>query len=169
MNNFQHFNYAEEWLQQAVAILRENFLLAGYVVPKVHISVGFGYIGHKPNLKNHTLAICYPKYLSNEDINEIYISPFLIDPVELIYVISHELIHAVDDCRENHNYKFKRIAKNIRHPDCGTLNDIELIQTDVLYRSIADELGTYPRKGVKYQYGFNIPNHFYLERTLRYI
>jgi hypothetical protein len=168
MNTNLKYKYAEEWLSNAVVILRANFLMAGYIVPPVHISVGFGTDGHKPNSKKHFLGVCYPKHLSYDEINEIYIAPFVTDPVVLIYTISHELIHAVDNCRESHNYKFKRIAKNIRHPDCGSLSEIERLQTDVLYRSIAEELGTYPRKGVKYEHGFTVPNPYYLERTQRH-
>lgn len=169
MSNFTKYKLAEEWLNAAVNILRENFLLHGYIVPDVLISVGFGIKGHKPNSSRHFLGYCHPKCFSESGINEIYISPFLTDPLELIYTISHELVHVLDDCRNGHGYKFKKIAKHIRHPDCGYLSELEKLQTEVLYRSIADDIGHYPRKGVKYEFGFNIPNPYYMDRPVRWV
>ena len=165
--NSNKIKYAEEWLNNAVDSLRQIFLMAGYIVPPVLISVGFGHRGYFPNDKEY-LGWCYPKHLSDDQINEIYISPFCTDPIQLLYTIAHELIHAVDNCRNGHGREFKKIAKHIRHPDCGELNAIEILQTEVLYKSIADDLGAYPRKGVNFQQGFNVPNPYYLERTERY-
>ena len=95
----------EEWLQIAVDKVTPIFNEKGYQVPKVKVSCGFASTGHK-----HHIGQCWAKCTSEADINEIFISPGLDDPVRILDVLIHELVHAVDDCKSSHGAEFKKIA-----------------------------------------------------------
>ena len=47
-------------------------------------------------------------------MNEVYISPVHADPVEVLDALTHELVHAVDDCQNRHGKEFKTIALAVR-------------------------------------------------------
>jgi hypothetical protein len=53
---------------------------------------------------------CWPTGRSDDGVNEIHISPIYADPVEVLDTLVHELVHAVDDCKNRHGAEFKKIA-----------------------------------------------------------
>jgi len=56
---------------------------------------------------------CWSTQSSSAGVNEIFISPKLADPVEVLDTLTHELVHAVDNCKHKHGKEFKAIAKKI--------------------------------------------------------
>ena len=100
----------EAWLLEAVGLLRPIFLGKNHIVPThMLVSCGFASTG----LKSQHIGQCWPRKRSAELHNQIFISPVLSDPIEVLDTLVHELVHAVDDCQHNHGKEFKKIALSI--------------------------------------------------------
>ena len=98
----------EAWLLNAVGKLNPIFKKQGYDVPKVQVSCGFTSSG-----KNRHAGECWSTTATKAVINEIYISPKYDDAVEVMDILVHELVHAVDNCKHKHGAEFKKIALSV--------------------------------------------------------
>lgn len=96
----------EAWLLFAVGHVAPIFAEAGYTVPRVRVSCAI------PSTSRRGSAVgqCWPTGRSDDGVNEIHISPIYADPVEVLDTLVHELVHAVDDCKNRHGAEFKKIA-----------------------------------------------------------
>jgi hypothetical protein len=146
--------YAEVWLNEAVKLLRPVFAESGYEIPPVHVSVGFSTDGYKPSAKKNTIGVCHASWMTMDGINEIYITPLVTEPVDVISLLVHELIHAVDDCKSNHGPGFQKISRALRCTDNRHVPMNEWRETIERYRAMALQLGRYPRAGVRYRETF---------------
>jgi len=99
----------EEWLMRAVVQLEPIFQKSGYQIPPVKVSIGFPSTG----AKGRHLGQCWGSKASEDGINQIFIAPNQADPVEVLDTLTHELVHAVDDCKSNHGEGFKKIATDV--------------------------------------------------------
>src|SRR5690606_1094883 len=91
----------EQWLMAAVDILRYPLGQVGAKVPdKVLVSVGFG-----PRNARKTLGFCFPTAMGS-GIPHLFISPTLREPVAVLSTLTHELLHAADDCKSKHSGNF---------------------------------------------------------------
>lgn len=147
--------YAEVWLNEAVELLRPRFRQAGYEIPPVHVSVGFSTDGYKPGAKKNTIGVCHARHLTVEGVNEIYITPMRTEPVDVISLLVHELIHAIDDCKSGHGPQFQKISRELKCTDNPKVPVNEWRETIEIYREMALQLGRYPRAGVRYSDTFN--------------
>lgn len=130
----------ETWLLAAVDLLRPVFLSKHHVIPSdVMVSCGFASTG----TRSHHVGQCWSKQSSTNDQNQIFISPALHEPVEVLDTLVHELVHAVDDCQHKHGKEFKKIALSLgmkgpmRSADAGPELKEKLTQ-------LAKQLGVYP-------------------------
>jgi hypothetical protein len=130
----------ETWLLAAVDLLRPVFLAKHHVIPKdVMVSCGFASTG----TRSHHIGQCWSRQSSTNDKNQIFISPALHEPVEVLDTLVHELVHAVDDCKHKHGKEFKKIALSLgmkgpmRSADAGPELKEKLNQ-------LAKQLGVYP-------------------------
>jgi hypothetical protein len=129
----------EEWLIRAVAHLEPIFQRSGYQIPKVKVSIGFPSTG----AKSMHLGQCWGSKASEDGINQIFIAPNQADPVEVLDTLTHELVHAVDDCKSGHGEGFRKIATDIglkgpmRSAGAG-----EYLKQDLI--KIAQALGHFP-------------------------
>jgi len=134
----------EQWLNSAVEVLKPIFTEKGYVVPKVNVSCGFPSTG-----KDRHIGQCWAKETSEADINEIFISPKLDDPIAVLDTLVHELVHAVDNCKNSHGAVFKKIALSVglegkmRQAAAGEKLKARL-------KEITIPLGEYPHKKLKF-------------------
>jgi SprT-like family len=97
----------EGWLLQATQLLAETlFLPLGYTVPAVKVSVGYASGG----LRSSAIGQCWARKSADDQLNHIFISPTLGSSFEVIDTLTHELVHAVDDCQHKHGKEFKKIA-----------------------------------------------------------
>ena len=87
----------EQWLDEAVSELSAIFKERGYEVPPVRVSCGFAHTSSRS-----VIGQCWSTKSSDAAINEIFISPKLADPVEVLDTLTHELVHAVDNCEHKH-------------------------------------------------------------------
>jgi hypothetical protein len=100
----------EEWLQQLVEALHPLFDDVGEQIPSnVRIACGWPSRGGTARVKR-VVGQCWPELSSADGSMEIFISPWLADPVDVAGVVVHELVHAVLRCEYGHRGPFKRIA-----------------------------------------------------------
>lgn len=158
------FKYAEEWLDHAVSGLREYFARFGHVVPPVLVNCGYGPFGYYPKRKNNHDGLCLAKRYSKDHINEIYIAPHITEPIEVMFVLAHELIHAVDDVFSLHGATFKEIARDLGMRECGNVRYVDYVRAIQEFAKIAEPLGRYPRSGINYQNSLNLANPEYQEQ-----
>lgn len=135
----------EQWLCEAIKAVTPIFTEKGYVVPKVNVSCGFPSTG-----KDRHIGQCWAKETSEAEVNEIFISPKLDDPVEVLDTLIHELVHAVDNCKNSHGAEFKKIALSVglqgkmRQACAG-----EKLKSRL--KEISLTLSPYPHKKLKFQ------------------
>jgi hypothetical protein len=96
----------EAWLLFAVDHIAPIFKEAGYTVPRVRVACAIPVTSKRGS----AVGQCWPTTRSADLVNEIYISPVHADPVEVLDTLTHELVHAVDDCRNRHGAEFRKIA-----------------------------------------------------------
>jgi predicted Zn-ribbon and HTH transcriptional regulator len=102
-------NVREIWLQKAVELIFPIFKNKGYTIPKVQVSCGFPSTGNK----SKHVGQCWGKSSTSDGTNQLFISPILDEPVQVLDTLVHELVHAVDDCINHHGPEFKKIATDV--------------------------------------------------------
>ena len=133
----------ELWLQNAVDLVSPIFKNKGYTIPKVQVSCGFPSTGNK----SKHVGQCWGRSSTNDGTNQLFISPVLDDPVQVLDTLVHELVHAVDDCIHHHGPEFKKIATDVglqglmREASAGPWLQEQL-------SSIARQLGKYPHSKI---------------------
>jgi hypothetical protein len=133
----------EAWLLFAVGHIAPIFNEAGYTVPRVRVACAIPATARRGS----AVGQCWPTTRSEDLVNEIYISPVHSDPVEVLDTLTHELVHAVDDCQHRHGKEFKEIALAVglqgrmREASAGPQLRLRLQSIATL---MTTELGTYP-------------------------
>ncbi len=98
----------EQWLTENATLITADIAeLFNLEQPKIRVgcSIPFGYRENKK-----VLGQCWATSRSADAHNEIFISPAIDDGVQALAILTHELIHAFDDCKSGHKGAFKRIA-----------------------------------------------------------
>lgn len=101
-------NTREEWLTNATTILSDSFKAQGHELPPIRVSVGWPHGGSA-----HTIGQCWPGASAADGVGHIFISPVMSDPIEILAVLVHELVHAVNHKNGDHGHgkEFSAIAK----------------------------------------------------------
>jgi hypothetical protein len=135
----------ESWLQEAVGILAPIFSAVGYGIPPLKVSCGFA----ASSSPRTTLGQCWPRERSGDLVNEIFISPKIDDPVEVLDTLVHEICHAIDDCQSGHGADFQGIAQVVglegpaRMAHAGESLKVRLM-------TISKTLGPYPHRALNF-------------------
>ena len=140
----------EEWLHQAITALnKEVFSLVNVDLPTdIKISCGWASSGGASS-KRTTIGQCFARIVSENKVNEIFISPKLAEPVEVLEVLAHEAIHAYDDCKSGHKGTFKRVAIAIGLEGKMTATHAGEVLKEKL-QGIAQSIGDYPHAKLDY-------------------
>lgn len=131
----------EAWLLSAVDKLRTLAAQGGAIVPRnIAVSVGFSGTGRIKSVRGS----CYKTSVCEEKKNNnIFISPILKDPIDVLRTLLHELIHASDDNESGHKGHFAKVAKAL-----GFVNKMSSFEAGddlrAILADIAAELGEYP-------------------------
>ncbi len=99
----------EQYLTDGINHLSGLFLNIGYELPPVKVTCSWPGGGSAQS----RIGECWPRQASKAGYNEIFISPLIDNPVRALDVLTHELIHAIDDCQHGHRKEFSRIAKAV--------------------------------------------------------
>lgn len=100
----------EEWLTDAIKTITEKqFKPAGYTLPAVKVSVGLPYgRGSKKHIGQH-----WSPESSDDKRGSIFISPILDDGLEVLGVLTHEMVHAAVGNNHHHGPVFRKCATKV--------------------------------------------------------
>jgi hypothetical protein len=130
----------EAWLLAAVSELAVIFQREGYDVPDVRVSIGWPHGGRKS-----TIGQCFPGGLASDGVGQVFISPVLDEPVRILDVLLHELVHAINhvEGKNGHGKDFKKIAvaMGLTGKMTATVASPELTAT---LTEVAETLGAFP-------------------------
>ena len=147
------YRYREEWLQAAVNLIAPMFAKVDAPIPDLgRAAIGFPSKGAKGNC----VGECWHSTASADQHFEIFIRPDKSDPVEVLGILTHELVHAAVPLGSGHGPIYKALALKIgligkmRHAMPG----IHL--TEVL-KGFSTELGPFPHASLNIEYRESAP------------
>ena len=124
--------------------LRAAFKDAGHPLDAetIRISTGFPSRGAGRGNKQ-TIGQCWDQARIKDNICQIYISPVLADPLKVLGVLVHELVHAAVGCKHGHKAPFKQAATalGLTGKMTSTTESPELVARLAV---LAERLGPYP-------------------------
>jgi hypothetical protein len=101
----------EAWLNAALHALAPLFDdVQDADIPPLRISIGWP--GGRANQKT-TRGQCWSQGSSTDGVSQIFISPWVVEPIVILGVILHEMIHGIDNCASGHRGNFIRLAKAV--------------------------------------------------------
>jgi SprT-like family len=104
------FEYREAWIAAAVEFFKPEFEAYGYPFhAQVRVTCGWPSRGGLAP-KKRTVGECWSTTASADGANEIFISPVISDPVEVVSVLLHELVHAAVGTKYGHGEVFRSLA-----------------------------------------------------------
>ncbi len=130
----------EEWLVAAVAALRTKvFIPSDVKLPDV-IRVSTGWPAKH---SKGSIGWCYKTEAADDSSTNVFVSPAVSCPNQILAVLTHELIHASDDCRSKHSGYFAKTHAKVGLVGKPTACDVgpELARE---LEAIASKLGEYP-------------------------
>jgi hypothetical protein len=101
----------EQWLGSATNELRSLFAPIAELPPKIHVSVGFP-SKHALARKKQRIGECWSQGASADGNCHILISPVLALPIDVLDVLTHELVHVVAP-GAGHKGKFISISRAV--------------------------------------------------------
>lgn len=106
----------EEWLESAVEQMRPLFKNNGYTIPPLRVACGWPVRGGMAN-KKRVLGECWDKKAAaDKKLPQIFISPWLADPMGdcgVLATLVHEVVHGVVGNQEKHNKVFGKCARAV--------------------------------------------------------
>jgi hypothetical protein len=105
------FQFREQWLFAAIERLSPMFERAGSPIPQAgRAAIGFTSKGGK---KGGAVGECWASEASNDRHFEIFIRPDKSEPVEVLGILTHELVHAALPLGSGHGPAFRALAVKI--------------------------------------------------------
>ena len=95
----------EQWLKAAGDLLVTEFDL--HLPRPWRVSTG------SPARQGKSLGHCYASAAVQDGANEIWVNASIVDPLQILGVLLHELLHAEDDCQSGHAGAFQRRALQV--------------------------------------------------------
>ena len=135
----QAFKHREAWLEAAAAILADKACIPSAALPAV--SVGFPSV-RALSAKKRTLGECWAAKAAKDGRAQVFVTPLLADPVDVLAVLLHELGH-VKHPEAKHGKVFKRYMKLVGLTGKATATCPDA-QCAAWLASLAGELGPYP-------------------------
>lgn len=135
----------EQWLNDAVGHLTGHFETSGGRRPPKNVRVTCGWPGSKAlSRKGRRIGECWPEEASKGGQFEIFISPFLSDPIEVLETLVHELAHATVGTEAGHGKAFSQFARKLGLEGPPTATHAGEDLREMVLRPITAELGEYP-------------------------
>lgn len=139
----------EGWLRAAMAQLDERFFKPGdHTLPEqLYVSIGWA----KNPGKGDAIGQCFPPAWSvGEKTVNMFICPRLTDPVQVLGVLLHEMVHAAVGCEHGHKAPFKNVAMKefgLKGKATATYAE-EGTECHTKLAEVAEALGPYPHVGM---------------------
>lgn len=131
----------ETYLQAAVTALAPRYAALNYPLPQVRVSVGIPVGGKGGKLKR--IGECWSPLASADKTTEVFICPSQSNAIDILAILTHELIHAAVGLECGHKGAFKRVAKALGLEGKMTATVAGEKLTSEL-QSLAADLGEYP-------------------------
>ncbi len=136
----------EGWLVDAMGLLGTEFFTSrGHKVPaKLQAACGW------PKASRRAIGQCWSPSASADETTQMYISPTEANPVKVVDILLHEMIHAVVGCEHGHKGPFRTLAKDFGFAGkmTATYAD-EGTALETLLKGITNKLGPYPHAAMK--------------------
>lgn len=139
----------EGWLMAAMKMLNAQFLKkTEYEFPEtVRVSCGF--------TRGHSTSIgqCWARNLSADKTHEIFICPTKAEPIRVLDILLHEMIHVAVGLKCGHRGKFRELAKSVGLS--GKMTATRAEPGSELHRQLeklAERLGGYPHAAMSKKY-----------------
>lgn len=134
----------EGWLLAGAKLLDKAFFDGnGYKLPaKLACSCGF-----PRGAKGKAIGQCWGTTNSSDGTTHMFVCPTQDEPLQVLGILLHELIHAWDDCKSGHKGPFKKLVKEFGLAGKATATYVE--EGSELHTKLANilhELGPYPHK-----------------------
>lgn len=130
----------EAWLNKATRKITRAWKKLGVTVPAdVQLSCGFPG-GGSPQRR---IGECWPRSRSEKGVNQVFINPILDSAAQVLDVLGHELIHAVDDCQSKHGPNFTKLSGRVGYSG-GKHSKVESDTAKALLVKLMQQLGAYP-------------------------
>jgi len=139
----------EEWLRAGVKALAPWYESNGYPIPAtVQVSCGLPHIGAF-SAKSKRIGECWSPKASADHRTQIFVSPVLDDPEQVLDVLCHELVHAIVGNEAGHKAPFTRAARACGltegKPTSASAGDE--LRTELA--RVSKGLGTYPHGALR--------------------
>jgi hypothetical protein len=110
MKNKNAYTSREEWLRAATDELRPYFAKLGYTLPeKIRFAIAFTSTGKRGAVPGE----CWLPASSADQHFEIIIRADIDNPVEVLAVLVHELVHSLLPIEAKHGKEFREIARRV--------------------------------------------------------
>jgi hypothetical protein len=136
----------EQWLTEAVTLFRPHFFKAKLEIPSIQVSCGFPSTGGLS--KNRVRGECWQSACTFDGTRHIFISPIESDPIEVLGILSHELLHSAlpDDSKHGPKFKDGMKAIGLEGRARSAMPGPDLLK---IVEQIAAQLGDYPNVPLK--------------------
>jgi hypothetical protein len=137
------YAHREAWLAAAVEYFKPDFATHGSPLKtKVRVACGWPSRGGLAS-RARTVGECWSTRASADGANEIFLSPVLADPIEVLSVLVHELCHAAVGNKGGHREPFRSLAikMGLRGPMRSTIPGPVLT---ACLNILSAQLGPYP-------------------------
>ena len=147
-NTKQKHQTREQWLEAAVRLMSPLFQEKEYEVPAVKVSCGFP-SGRALSRKNQAIGECWGKAITVDGVPQIFVSPLIKDPEEVLEILIHEVVHAVVGTEAKHGSKFRKCALAIGLEGKMTATHAGENLNQDFRVNFVPKLGEYPHAGLK--------------------
>lgn len=136
----------EQWLERAAAMILNSLIpqLAGH---RWRVSCGWPHKAAVAHTARRVGECWYPEHSTDHTSHNLFISPAVQNPVEVLETLAHELIHVAVGPNVGHKGAFVKIAKSIgfKAPWTTTPATPELIER---LNGLLVNLGPYPHAAI---------------------
>lgn len=138
------FGTREEWLMAAVDLLRPWLAEHDADVPPVRAAAGFPQL----SLERGVRGEYWPPESTNDGVGQIFVAPTMSNPVLVLEVLLHEMIHAAT-WPSGHRGEFTRVATAVGFEGRMTIGTTGEALNARMRHLVLDQLGTYPHSVVR--------------------
>jgi hypothetical protein len=139
----------ETWLNNLAGLMAPAFEELGAPLPPYRIAVGFPSNG----IKSGAIGECWDAKASGDNTFEIFIRPDKADPMEVAFVLAHELTHAAVGLKHGHKGEFARVALALGFPRPLTTAAPPTPALQAWFDEILPEVGPMPHAAMRWREG----------------
>lgn len=152
MNTATNADNRETWLNNLAALMAPAYAELGAPLPSYRIAVGFPSNG----IKSGAIGECWDAKASGDNTFEIFIRPDKADPMEVAFVLAHELVHAAVGLKHGHKGEFARVALALGFPRPLTTAAPPTPALTEWFEEILPRVGPMPHAAMRWREGSTV-------------